>query len=113
MKHFNLSEFDCSETGENNMDEHFLILLDTLRDRAGFPFIINSGFRSVTHSVEAVKKAPGKHTEGIASDIEVSGGRQRYKLVKAAMRLGFTGIGVAKTFVHVDTREDTPMIWSY
>jgi len=27
--------------------------------------------------------------------------------------LGFTGIGVAKTFVHVDTRATTPAVWSY
>ena len=27
--------------------------------------------------------------------------------------LGFTGIGVAKSFVHVDTRDDTPVMWTY
>jgi hypothetical protein len=30
-----------------------------------------------------------------------------------ALKLGFNGIGVAKTFVHVDIRETTPVIWAY
>jgi len=27
--------------------------------------------------------------------------------------MGFTGIGIAKTFVHVDTRKSVPVLWSY
>jgi len=27
--------------------------------------------------------------------------------------LGFTGIGVAAGFVHVDTREGDPVMWTY
>ena len=27
--------------------------------------------------------------------------------------MGFNGIGVAKSFVHVDTRESSPVVWSY
>ncbi len=29
------------------------------------------------------------------------------------MAMGFTGIGIAKTFVHVDSRDSTPVIWTY
>jgi len=29
------------------------------------------------------------------------------------MAIGFTGIGIADTFVHVDTRTTTPVIWTY
>jgi len=27
--------------------------------------------------------------------------------------MGFNGIGVAKTFVHVDTRDSESVVWSY
>jgi hypothetical protein len=34
-------------------------------------------------------------------------------IVKNAIELGFTGIGVASSFVHVDTREGDPVMWTY
>ena len=50
---------------------------------------------------------------GIAADIKVSGGAQRRLIVEKALELGFGGIGIAKTFVHVDIRETTPVMWCY
>ena len=51
--------------------------------------------------------------KGIAADIKVTNGKHRYELVKFAMDLNFTGIGLHKTFVHLDVREDTPVVWTY
>ena len=113
MKYFTLSEFDCKQTGENEMDEDFLEKLDTLRELCGFPFKITSGYRSPKHSIEAAKASPGKHSEGIAADIYTSNSNQRYKIVKFATELGFKGIGIADNFVHVDTRTTTSVIWTY
>ena len=113
MKYFKLSEFDCKETGENFMNQDFLIMLDMLREECGFPFIITSGYRSVDHSIEKAKKTPGTHTKGIAADIFVRNGNEKYLIIKYAMKLGFTGVGVAKNFIHVDTRNTTPVVWSY
>ena len=51
---------------------------------------------------------------GIAADIKVSNGKQRNEIVKHAMAMGsFNGIGIARSFVHVDMREDTPVLWTY
>lgn len=111
--YFKIEEFDCKETGENEMDSRFLELLDDLRHQCGFPFVVNSGYRSPLHSKEVVKEKPGLHAEGKASDIRADGGKQRYLIVKNAMALGFTGIGVAKTFIHVDLREDDIVMWVY
>ena len=111
-RYFNISEFDCKETGENNMQPRFINLLDTVRDACGFPFVVNSGYRSPQHSKEVVKDEPGMHSKGLAADIRVSGGVQRYFLVQAAIDAGFGGIGVAKTYVHVDLRDDM-MMWVY
>ena len=113
MRNFKLSEFACSHTGKNEMDSSFLSKLDELRDRCGFPFVITSAYRDITHPVEAKKNKGGTHTQGIAADIRVSNGTQKYTIVKEAMAMGFTGIGIANTFIHVDTRTTTPVIWTY
>ena len=43
---------------------------------------------------------------------------KKYEVVKQALSLGFSGIGVAGTFVHVDDRcahdsSAIPVIWTY
>ncbi len=113
FRYFAWSEFDCQHTGNNEMDPEFIHDLDCLREACGFPFVITSGYRDVTHPVESAKSKPGQHTLGIAADIAVNDGVQRRLLVHKALLLGFTGIGVAKTFVHVDRRKTTPVMWVY
>ena len=111
MKFFTLDEFDCSHTGENEMDTEFLDYLDELRGACGFPFQITSGYRHHTHPVERDKPLPGFHTKGVACDIRITSGGQRRSIVEHALRLGFDGIGVSKGFVHVDERTLTPGNW--
>lgn len=113
MRYFKLEEFNCQETGENEMDPDFLEKLDELRHQCNFPFTITSGYRDPSHSIEAKKETPGVHTQGIAADIYVSNGVHRYKLLITAFNMGFTGIGVAKSFIHVDTRPTQPVVWTY
>lgn len=113
LKYFKVEDFNCQETGENEMCPDFLQKLDALREVCGFPFIITSGYRSPSHSIEAKKVKPGTHSQGIAADIKVVGGAQRMAIIRNASIMGFNGIGVAKGFVHVDTRETTPVAWKY
>ena len=111
-KYFSLDEFVCSETGEQDMCPEFLKALSHLRQICDFPFVITSGFRSKNHSTEKAKKKPGTHTQGVACDIKVSGGAQRLAIVKHASAMGMS-VGVARTFVHVDTRKTEQMCWCY
>jgi uncharacterized protein YcbK (DUF882 family) len=113
MRYFSLSDFNCKETGDNKMDVEYLARLDSLRHVCGFPFIITSGYRSPDHSIEVGKVKPGTHAQGIASDIRVNNGAERYTIVAAAMKMGFGGIGISKTFIHIDDRKTTPVVWSY
>lgn len=113
LRYFTLNEFDCQHTGNNSMDPVFLAKLDDLRDACGFPFRITSGYRDPSHPVEAKKKKSGTHSQGIAADIAVSNGAERRILVAEALRLNFTGVGVARGFIHVDTRSSTPVLWLY
>lgn len=111
--YFKRSDFDCKHTGRNEMKHNFILRLDALRDICGFSFIINSGYRDPSHPEEARKAQPGQHAHGIAADIRVNGGAQRMAVVRNALAMGFTGIGVANTFVHLDLRTSEPMLWKY
>ena len=113
MKFFTAEEFDCQHTGENRMEQAFLDKLDALREHCGFPFVITSGYRSPDHPLEAVKEIPGTHAQGIAADIKITSSAQRYSIIKGALEYGFTGLGVAGDFIHLDTRGSVPVMWTY
>ena len=115
LKYFSRVEFDCQVTGKNDMNPVFLEKLDALRHACGFTFIISSGYRHPTlHPIEAAKKVPGTHAQGIAADILVRNANQRYSIVEKATALGFKGVGVHKSFVHVDIRSvEDPVLWLY
>ncbi len=116
-KYFNRDEFTCSYTGDNEIKDEFIERLDALREACGFPFIITSGYRAKSHPVEINKTTTGTHVQGIAADIKVTDATQRFKIVEEAIKLNFTGIGVANSFVHVDIRsgdDTTPYVmWVY
>tara|TARA_B100001996_G_scaffold345954_1_gene302616 strand:- start:537 stop:887 length:351 start_codon:yes stop_codon:yes gene_type:complete len=114
LKYFNESEFNQFKM----MDKKLLNMLDNLREAYGSPIKITSSYRSPDHPIEAKKKAPGEHAYGAAVDIASVGGEATFKLVKAAMDVGFTRIGVSRknNFVHVGIGyPDAPPItlWTY
>ena len=113
IKYFDLDEFKCSHTGNNEIVMAFVRKLDRLRALCGFPFVITSGYRDPTHPAEARKSKGGVHTQGIAADIAVSNGVERATIIRNAIDLGFNGIGVAKGFIHVDTRDLPQVVWTY
>ena len=117
LDYFTKKEFACQHTGDNEIKDTFLLKLDLLRARCGFPFIITSGYRSPEHPIESRKETPGTHAQGIAADIKVSTAQQRYTLVEEAIKMGFGGIGIHSVFVHVDMRNvadsDSPVMWLY
>jgi len=111
--YFKDHEFADRYTGDKKINLDFVRRLSLLRQICGFPFIINSGYRTSKHPVEINKATIGKHTLGIAVDIRVTSARQRQKIVSEAIKLGFRGIGIHKNFVHVDMRNGPLVIWIY
>lgn len=114
MKYFNESEFKEFD----KMDTALLIMLDNLREVYGYPIKLTSTYRSPEHPIEARKAKPGEHAYGAAVDIACVGGEATYKLVKAAIEVGFTRIGISRknNFVHVGVGYEgaPPMtIWTY
>lgn len=99
--------------GRNEVKQWALDKLQDIRDEYGKGMIVNSGYRCADHPAEARKDKPGQHHEGVAFDISCDNGYDRLRLVELARKHGAKGIGVAKTFVHIDFRGMFPVMWSY
>ena len=99
MKYFTESEFNEFE----KMNPKLLEKLDQLREAYGYPIKLTSTYRSPDHPIEAKKEKPGEHSHGAAVDIACIGGEATFKLVKAAIEVGFRRIGISRknNFVHV------------
>jgi len=114
-KNFDRAEFACRcGCGFDDIKQHHVIMLQLVRDDVG-PLHINSGCRCLKHNM-AVDGVPNSaHMRGEASDVSCTDAEQRYKIVRAALKVGFTRIGVGKTFVHLDKDPflPQPRIWTY
>ncbi len=122
LNYFNFQEFDSpDEIGSGmpteqggKMNKEFLFKLDEARMLAGTPFRITSGYRTEAHNKKVGGVKGSSHTKGCAVDIAVNSGLQRSAIVCALAKVGFTRIGIAKTFVHVDLdKEKQNSIWLY
>ena len=110
-KNFDSKEFECTCCGKINMSPIFMAKLQLLRDEYKNPMKINSGFRCKDHNDAVGGSSNSKHLSGIAADIACTTSSDRYKLMKIAFALGFKGIGVYKTFIHLDTRHSHQVVW--
>lgn len=131
LRHFKLKEFDSpDEKGSGkNMDKTFLLFLDELRNRCGFPFKITSAFRTKSHHEKLGKLGyktikNSAHLEGIAADVAITDSYKRALFVAFALeisseldlpfRLGIAGKDKGN-FIHIDISEklSSPKIWIY
>ena len=122
MRYFTLSEFDSPDqpgSGEM-MDPDFLAMLDESRDVAGIPFVITSGFRTISHNKKLIKEGysasrNSSHLLGLAADIYCTDSRSRFIILDALQEVGFTRLGIAPNFLHVDLDTNKPQhrIWVY
>ena len=131
LRHFKIKEFDSpDEKGSGKkMDKTFLLFLDELRERCGFPFKITSGFRTKSHHEDLTKRGyktikNSAHLEGKAADVAISDSYQRALFVAFTLelaseldlpfRLGIAGKDKGN-FIHIDISEklSSPKIWIY
>ena len=113
--HFSARELSCRCGGRFCQGEYwhdlvFLDALEALRAEAGRPLVINSGHRCALWNAH-VGGAPRSLHKTLAVDIRLAG-HDRHRLLASAKRLGFTGFGLAHTFLHLD-RRGRPALWYY
>lgn len=114
---FTEKELACSHCGSKNPNPQFIELMDKvqeLRTKLGFSLPITSAYRCSEHPIEKNKSTPGQHYYA-AVDIGISR-HLAFAVLKTALEMGFTGIGVNQKgrgrFIHLDIREN-PTVWSY
>ncbi len=121
MRNFKESEFECKcGCGTNNMSQKHITWLDYARDLAGVPFVITSGCRCFQHNLDEGGSVDSSHIaddkkECTATDIKCNDSRSRFKIVQSLITANFNRIGIAKTFIHVDSDKSKGqvVIWVY
>ena len=126
LKYFKAHEFACKcgecDSDGNEMDPHFMSMLNQLRERFGFPLVITSGYRCPAYNERiSTTGRDGPHTTGRAADLHVVG-KDAFRLVQQC-GLGdwMLGIGIHQRgphqgrFIHLDdlTHDGRPWIWTY
>ncbi len=115
-KNFRASELRCrcreTTCTAAPMDPAFLIKLQAIRDAWGLPLGISSGARCKAWNTKVGGSPVSQHLLGKAADIHLEDPEDGPKLAALAVRHGIGGVGIAKTFIHID---DGPQgrRWSY
>jgi uncharacterized protein YcbK (DUF882 family) len=114
------SDFDCpcDHCSTTWIDPRLPGRLDDMADFLNGKLTITSGYRC--DYWQAKLKEQGKetavgrstHQMGMAADVWCDG-RPGEDLAAAAARAGFKAVGVGRTFVHVDLRDDKERRWGY
>lgn len=117
--HFNSLEFTCScknsDCVEQKISKELIEKLEKIRSKLGNSIIITSGYRCLKHQqellnnpkIETVKNS--QHVLGLACDVTTN----NLSMLLTLLEQEFKAIGLAKTFYHVDLRDDKIRRWTY
>jgi len=114
-KHFSVKEFRCPSSGILYVDPEFLATLESLRELMKEPMVVTSGCRGLEHNNKVGGSIKSYHittplSPCRAADISVPNGHYRFKLIELAIKVGFTGIGVYVSHIHLDNRQ-VAVVW--
>ena len=105
---FKKDDFSCSCCGKNFINLKLVMMLNLARIIAGIPFIINSACRCEKHNFNVGGSDTSSHKKGLAVDIRCTNAVNRFIIISALMRVGFTRILIYKNFIHVDIDSSKP-----
>lgn len=116
-KYFTEAEFQrCNPPCSiEDMDQDFLDWLDAVREEAGIPFVLTSAYRSPAYEKSKGRTGNGAHPYKVAVDVRCNTSANRFKIIRAAIKLDASRIGVGHTFIHLDTSHihTQNVIWDY
>lgn len=115
---FTPDEFRCKCCKRLEIASELVDLLQKAREELG-PLMITSAYRCPDHNSKVSSTGiSGPHTSGYAVDIHVSNSQHRKQLL-SYFADKVTGLGIAKTFIHIDLLkpedgfEVRPNCWLY
>lgn len=102
--HFKPSEIACRHCQQlpEPLDVDILDRLELLRSTVDKPLHVNSGYRCRAHNLIVGGAAYSQH-KSLAFDLAL-GDHQLDHLYTSALDVGFLGIGLGSTFIHLDMR---------
>ena len=106
-KNFTVKEFACSDGTDTVFISLALVnLLQKIRNHFGKAVIINSAYRTEAHNKSIGGAIYSQHKYGLAADIHINGvtPKEIAAYVETLMPSS-GGIGIYKSFVHVDVRQ--------
>jgi hypothetical protein len=113
-KNFTADEFECPcGMCSGKMNVAFIQKLQQQRDNFGKPMNITSGLRCRSYNKTVGGVLNSRHLYGEAADTAITSSVDRYNFIKCALKIGFNGIGVGRTFIHLDTRPAGFFMWTY
>lgn len=105
--HFKVKEFACHDGSDTIfIDNELPVVLEKIREKFGNkPIHINSGYRTEAYNAKTNGAKYSQHKYGCAADIAIIGVSPA-QVGKVAREILSThgGVGVYKSFTHVDTR---------
>jgi hypothetical protein len=117
LKHFKNEEFDDKDLPNSwvNMDREFVKLCDMARSKCNFPWRITSAYRTQETLDRLIREG---YLQGMAIDVACSSAAQRFDIIKAALQVGITRIGISAGFVHLgygdsNGSKNPYRIWTY
>lgn len=119
--HFKSSEFDCKcpQCTETKIDSDLITLLEKIRENTG-PLKITSGYRCSHYQTElrlrGYETAVGVSQHELGRAADVTGEDTEYsgaQLEQLARNAGFKAVGVGRSWVHVDLRNEKERRWTY
>jgi len=103
---FAVGEFACKDGSDTILiDTQLAYYLQKIRDHFGKAVKINSGFRTPSYNAKVGGASESQHVLGTAADIVVDGVTP-HQVAEYADQIGMCGIGIYKTFTHVDVRPE-------
>jgi len=110
---FSMHELVCPCCGLAKIKPEFISWLQGVRDAYGKKMGINSWVRCVKHNLEVKGKSNSAHLFGNAVDVFVDNSADRYRLIEIAVQYGAYGIGVYKSWVHLDRKKRAKRVMWY
>lgn len=109
-EHFQDKEFFCHCCKKSvDIDKRLLAGLEKLRAMIGQPIHINSGYRCEQHNQRIGGASKSYHLKGMAADISVADMDSRTLFAFCEDIPEFGGLGLYRSWVHVDTRKKMTM----
>jgi uncharacterized protein YcbK (DUF882 family) len=126
-RNFSRTEFACRcGCGEDRIHPDLIATLQRARDIYSKSMTITSGVRCLDHNraeggsptsshLPKARATDDPRTFGVAIDVSVSGGAQRFQVADALIRAGFRRLGPAHRFIHadIDPEKQIPSLFTY